>query len=105
MTTGVEIATEVHPLGILPGTPHTFRIVQVDEDELEIQTEEHGAFVQRWNHTMKIEPIAAGKCRYSDHVKLEAGLLTLFVWLLANIFYRYRQFRWRFLASKLVHDA
>ena len=98
MAPGVEIHTVVRPFGLPPGTPHTFRIVRVDEDAMEIETRESGGVIRVWNHAMKVEPIADDRCRYRDRIEIRAGLLTPLVWLFASLFYRYRQARWRRLA-------
>jgi hypothetical protein len=58
MSPGTEICTVVYPLGILPGSVHTFKIVNVDDASLEINTNEHGGLIRAWNHTMKIEPVS-----------------------------------------------
>jgi hypothetical protein len=47
--------------------------------------------------TIEIDPLAgdAGRCRYSDEIEVRAGALPPLVWLYAQLFYRYRQRRWR----------
>ncbi len=102
---GVEIRTTVFPLGIPPGSPHTFRIVRVDEGAMEIDTHESGGFIRTWNHSMKVEPVLDDRCRYTDRIELDAGPLTPLVWLVASLFYRYRQSRWRRLAWQLGAGA
>lgn len=99
MAPGVEIETIVHPLWVLPGSPHTFRIVRVDEGSMAVDTEESGGFIQAWNHSMKVRPVSGSRCRYEDRIELRAGPVTPIVWLFASLFYRYRQSRWRRLAS------
>lgn len=59
----------------------------------------HSALVKRWDHTISISS-AAGKNLYRDVVTIDAGLLTLPVWLFAQVFYRHRQRRWRLLARR-----
>ncbi len=54
-----------------------------------------GSLASTWDHLITIEPIAAARCRYTDEVEVRAGLLTPFVWLFAQMFYRHRQRRWR----------
>ncbi len=105
MAPGVEIETVAYPLCFLPGSPHTIRIVRVDEETMEVDTEEFGGLIRVWNHSMKVEPVSDSRCRYSDRIELHAGLLTPLIWLLANLFYRYRQSRWRRLTAKSAADA
>ena len=105
MSPGVEIRTVVYPFGFLPGSAHTFKIVSVDEVAREITTKEHGGLIRTWNHTMKIEPVSDRCCRYSDRVEIDAGALTVVVWSIAQVFYRYRQRRWRILAADLGNQV
>ncbi len=100
MAEGVKIETVVHLLGFLPGSRHSFRIVRVDELAREVATEESGGFIRGWNHSMRVEEAGDKDCVYHDRVELRAGFLTPIVWLIASVFYRYRQHRWRRLASR-----
>jgi len=59
----------------------------------------HSALIKRWDHTISMTAVE-GRTRYQDVVIIEAGLLTLPVWLFAKLFYRYRQRRWRLLARR-----
>ena len=38
--------------------------------------------------------------RYTDQVDIDAGVLTILVWAWANLLYRWRQHRWRQLATR-----
>lgn len=58
----------------------------------------HSALIEKWDHRITIEPSGSGTL-YRDYVTVEAGLLTLFVWAFAQIFYRHRQRRWRQLVA------
>ena len=102
MAEGVEIETVARPLCFLPGTHHTIRIVRVDGEAMEIDTEESGGFIRVWNHSMQVEAISDSRCRYSDRIDVRAGILTPLIWLLASLFYRYRQYRWRRFIARLV---
>jgi hypothetical protein len=62
---------------------------------------EHGRFVRTWNHRIRFRASGQGQTLYSDEVAIDAGWLTLPVWLFALLFYRYRQWRWRDLAEHL----
>jgi hypothetical protein len=59
----------------------------------------HSALISVWDHTISIST-ADGRTRYRDTVTIDAGLLTLPVWLFAQVFYRHRQRRWRQLARR-----
>ena len=39
---------------------------------------------------------------YADEIEIRAGLLTVFVWLFAHGFYRYRQMRWQRVIRRLL---
>lgn len=85
-------------LGLLPLWRHEIRIVSLDEEGREILTEEGGGPVRLWRHRIRLHPLSEGRCRYTDRVEIEAGVLTPGVWLFALLFYGHRQRRWRQLA-------
>ena len=60
-----------------------------------------GDLAKRWDHRITIEGTDQGTTQYTDRVEVEAGLLTPGVWAFAQLFYRYRQARWRRLVR---HD-
>ncbi|MCK8462831.1 hypothetical protein MUY35_03090 [Aliiroseovarius sp. S1339] len=57
-----------------------------------------GWMVPTWDHTMIVEP-AQGGTRYTDYVKIEAGVLTPLVAVFARHFYKHRQRRWQKLIA------
>jgi hypothetical protein len=59
----------------------------------------HSALIHTWDHLITITPHGRG-CHYRDRVDVRAGMLTPFVWLFAQLFYRHRQRRWRALVAK-----
>jgi ligand-binding SRPBCC domain-containing protein len=86
---------------VIPAWAHEIRIVGVDEEAHVIETREHGGGVKTWNHTLTVEPAGDGRSRYTDRIEIDAGATTRLVWAYANLFYRYRQRRWRRLARGL----
>ena len=98
---GAEIETRMAFFHVIPGWRHTLRIVRVDEERMELVSEEKGGPVRRWNHRISLEELPGGRCRYTDEIDIRAGVLTPAVWAFAQIFYRYRQNRWRRLAETL----
>jgi hypothetical protein len=48
---------------------------------------------------------ADGNALYMDRIEIEAGVMTLPVWLFANVFYRYRQMKWRKLLRSLKGEC
>ncbi|OBK12576.1 hypothetical protein [Mycobacterium asiaticum] len=85
---------------LLPAYRHTIEVVEVDESTGTIRTREHGGLLKAWNHTLHVEPLAAGSCRYSDTVDIDAGAMTGVVVAVANGIYRYRQRRWHKLVRR-----
>ncbi|MEO1015472.1 MAG: hypothetical protein AAFX08_09835 [Pseudomonadota bacterium] len=57
-----------------------------------------GDLVKVWDHWIHMRPRPDGRTDYVDRVDVAAGLLTPFIWLFAQLFYRWRQHRWRRLA-------
>jgi hypothetical protein len=86
---------------VLPGWVHEIRILRVDDAARRIETSEAGGAVKTWNHLIAVESDGAGRSRYSDEIEIEAGPLTRAVAAYAQLFYRYRQRRWRKLARTL----
>lgn len=60
----------------------------------------HGDHISMWDHWITIAETADGATRYTDEVEVRAGFLTAFIWAYANVFYRYRQWRWRQLVAR-----
>ena len=59
----------------------------------------HGSIARVWDHRIFVTAEGEG-VRYTDHVTIEAGVLTPIVVLFAQLQYRYRQRRWRRLVSR-----
>ncbi|MEL6583407.1 MAG: hypothetical protein AAFQ36_06210 [Pseudomonadota bacterium] len=57
-----------------------------------------GDLVRRWDHLIVLEAHPKGTL-YRDRVDIEAGVLTLPVWVFAWVFYRWRQRRWQRLIA------
>ncbi|MCK5223235.1 hypothetical protein KAR04_00570 [Candidatus Calescamantes bacterium] len=56
---------------------------------------ETGKIAKVWNHTIIIEKDTDGNARYTDIVEIKAGVVTFFVYLFAQLFYRHRQRKWK----------
>ena len=61
----------------------------------------HSAMIRKWDHWITVAPNPDGGTDYRDEVEISAGMLTPFVWIFAQLFYRHRQRRWRRLARTL----
>jgi hypothetical protein len=64
-----------------------------------VRDDGRGWVARRWDHRIVIEAGPDGGTRYTDVVDVEAGPLTAGVWLFAQLFYRWRQHRWRRLTA------
>lgn len=62
-----------------------------------------GDIVSRWYHRIIIQATVDGRTHYTDIVEVSAGVLTIFIWLFAQFFYRHRQRRWRKLVKNGFH--
>jgi hypothetical protein len=91
--------------GIVPAWWHEIRVVRLDEAHREILTAEHGGLVKEWHHRITVDERGPWKSHYTDEIEIVAGPLTPFVWAYAQLFYRYRQRRWRKLARELMDQS
>ena len=53
----------------------------------------HSAMIRKWDHWITVAPNPDGGTDYRDEVEISAGVLTPFVWIFAQLFYRHRQRR------------
>ena len=99
---GATVRLRGYLFGFLPLGVHTIFLERIDQAAREIQSREHERLVPRWDHLVRVRPAAGGQTLYSDEILIEAGWLTLFVWLFAQVFYRHRQRGWRRVARRLA---
>jgi hypothetical protein len=102
---GSTIRIKCWLFGVIPLATRTLLFERVDDDAREIQTREHDRMIRRWDHLIAIRKGNGETALYSDTVEIDAGLLTLPVWLFAQWFYRHRQRRWLRIAKRLNHIA
>jgi hypothetical protein len=81
--------------GLIPLGRHTIVIDAIRPDARAIVSKEHGRLARVWNHMIRIDPIDERRILYTDEIEIQAGILTVFVWLFAHVFYRHRQRRWK----------
>jgi hypothetical protein len=91
--------------GIVPLGVRQLYWEQIDNESRCMQTREHDPLIRRWDHRIAVVPVAARSCRYTDDVEIDAGVLTVPVWLFAQWFYRHRQRRWQAVARRLQARA
>lgn len=86
--------------GVIPLGTQTIRISILKRDATpgdqlyQIRDDGSGTFVSTWDHVVTIRETPDGKTVYTDDVTIDAGVFTIFVWLFAHVFYRYRRYRW-----------
>lgn len=90
---------------VIPAYRHTIEVLSIDDATRTIRTHEHGGVLRSWNHTLHVEPVADGVCRYSDTVEIDAGRLTGMVSVLARGIYAYRHRRWRRLVRRHLSEG
>lgn len=95
------IRLKVYLFGVIPFGGIRTLSLHLDDETKQLQSYEHDKLIRCWDHLIKVERDSNGRTRYTDRLELEAGLLTLPVWLFACIFYHYRQWRWRGLSPRL----
>jgi hypothetical protein len=102
---GETVQGKAYAFRVLPLGEHAIRYERIDPERCEIQTREHSRLIRRWDHRIRVRATADGRALYSDEIDLDAGLLTLPVWLFAQWFYRHRQRRWRRVARRLTRTG
>ncbi len=98
--TGILYDFHLFLFGIIPLGRHSIKLVEINEQEYIIRSDEHGNVVKRWRHTIKITEKDSGITYYMDEVEIDAGMATFFIWLFAFLFYSYRQYRWQKILAK-----
>ncbi len=100
VSVGDEILVQLRFLRFLPGWKHTIRVERLVARE--IVSREHGGPLKTWEHRLTFTPTSRSSCRYTDTIKIRAGIGTPLAVLFAHAIYRYRQARWRALAQVLA---
>jgi len=98
-----DYVVRMRSLGVLPLGRQTISITlpPAGPGEVLVRDDGSGQLVRRWDHLITLRSSGDGTCtRYTDRVDVDAGPLTLPVWLWAHLLYRWRQLRWRRLARR-----
>lgn len=97
---GVPYPLKLYFLNVIPLGRHTILLMRIDKETNTIVSQESGQLARVWNHTISFREIAPGIVSYTDEIEIRAGWLTPAIWLFAQLFYRYRQRRWKVLLHK-----
>ena len=89
----------IYAFGIIPLGKHRIVVKKIDHRRKEILTNESGFLTKRWDHFVQVEKIDEATVRYTDQIEIQAGILTVFIWLFAHLFYRRRQRKWKLLMA------
>lgn len=103
---GGQYLVGLRAIGVVPLGTHRIetRVERFDptlgEQRYCLRDDGHGDLASRWDHRMVVEEIGENRTRYTDDVRIEAGVLTLFLWLGAHLLYRYCQYRLRAMLAR-----
>ncbi|MFN3216880.1 MAG: hypothetical protein ACE367_10325 [Acidimicrobiales bacterium] len=104
---GATVAGRLRVLGV-PFSRHRITVESIDDDRRALQSDEAGGPIRSWRHLITVDEVPGDpdRCRYTDRIEIDAGILTPGIAAFAHVFYRTRQRRWRSLAPVLaaVHD-
>jgi hypothetical protein len=87
---------------LVPFARWSIHVHTVEPGTRVIATEEHGAMFRRWAHTLRVEPIDATSCRYTDIVEVDAGALTRVAVPIVGAIFWHRHRRWRRLTTVIA---
>jgi len=88
--------------GVVPVSRHRLRVAEIDHEARVLRSDESGGAIRSWRHDIIVEAHGDSRTRYTDVIRIDAGLLTAFVAAFAWGFYRIRQRRWQALAILLA---
>lgn len=90
--------------GALPFGRQYIGIEKVNENdprEYVIRDNGSGQLIRKWDHHILIRRTDDDTVTdYTDRIDIDAGPLTLFIWMFAHVFYRWRQHRWKRLIAR-----
>ncbi|HCR72435.1 MAG TPA: hypothetical protein DIW23_13385 [Anaerolineae bacterium] len=95
-----EYTVEMKLFSIIPFGKQKVVIKQPSEEEKKkhhyaMLDDGRGELISTWRHLITVDEVNNGKALYTDTVEVQAGVLTFFVWVFANIFFWHRQRRWK----------
>ena len=74
-------------------------VISIDNNNLHIRDNGYSKLIKKWDHNIYLKGVGENKTLYTDTIDINAGILTIFIAMFANIFYRWRQKRWRRLIN------
>lgn len=70
-------------------------VISIDNDKKNIRDNGYSKLIKKWDHNIYLKDLGNNKSLYVDTIDINAGLLTPFIVMFANVFYRLRQKRWK----------
>ncbi len=95
-----EYPLNLYAFHIVPLGKHYITVKKIDIKNKEIFTNEFGSLTKTWNHLMRVEVLDDNMVKYTDEIEIKAGMLTIFIWMFAQVFYRHRQRKWKKLLTR-----
>lgn len=91
----------LHLFGLVPiGKQYiVIEFPKTENEELVLRDNGYGSTIRKWDHLVTLKKIDEETTLYIDKVEVQAGILTIFVWVFAWFFYKYRQKRWAQLVA------
>lgn len=74
-------------------------VISIDNNNLRMRDNGYSKLIKKWDHNIYLKGVGENKTLYTDTIDINAGILTIFIAMFANIFYRWRQKRWRRLIN------
>jgi len=95
-----EYPLKVYTFNIVPLGKHYIIVKRIDAKNKEIFTNEFGSLTKTWNHLVRVHVLGENIIKYTDEIEIKAGMLTAFIWMFAQVFYRHRQRKWKKLLTR-----
>ena len=97
---GTRVAARLWFFGVLPTWTHHLEIKELDD--LMIYTNERSGPVRTWNHWLTFVPVDEHRCRYTDEIETDDGVLGWITRGFIRVLFTHRHRRWRALAAILA---
>ncbi len=96
-----EYRVSLKAFGVLPIGSQVLGVEfpEVEPPQRALRDNGRGGITKVWDHWIFIEPLGEDQTRYTDRIRVEAGLLTPILKPWVRAFYRHRQKRWRRLIA------
>ncbi|WP_298821053.1 SRPBCC family protein [uncultured Roseibium sp.] len=86
---GQVLRVEVSLFGRLPYQPYEMKVAKFDDAKMEFTSEEKGAGVKTWRHSLSVAPTPTGS-RLAECIEIDGGFLTPLFAAWARYMYRQR---------------